>query len=163
ALCRLDEREPQCARLEGRFRDQYQPEASPRQRQQPVSRLHVRRRGRLGKLRLVSPRGQKMAGPMPTPISQPTPIPCRKITTGTDVNGRENQPVQYSTNGIPLLPDLSKPYYGPGFRLDNFNRAGNCATCHTPLASTTPNNQNCAWSGCHTDLTVERSNGVIGR
>lgn len=85
------------------------------------------------------------------------------VYTGTDVNGRENQPVQYGSDGIPLPPDPNKPYYGPGFRLDNYNRAGNCATCHTPLASTTPNQQNCAWSGCHTDLTIERSNGVIGR
>ncbi|MGA9349422.1 MAG: carboxypeptidase regulatory-like domain-containing protein [Anaerolineae bacterium] len=83
------------------------------------------------------------------------------IYTGTDVNGRQGQPVQWGSNGLPLPPDPSKPYYGPGFRLDNPNRAGNCATCHTPVASKVPNRLNCGWLGCHTDLTIERSKGVI--
>jgi hypothetical protein len=82
---------------------------------------------------------------------------------GTDVNGNQGQPVQFNYTGELLPRDPNEPYYGPGFRLDNPGRAGNCATCHTPLVSTTPNNQNCAWSGCHTDLTIDRSNGVIGR
>lgn len=80
---------------------------------------------------------------------------------GTDVNGQRGQPVQLNYDGIVLLPDPSKPNYGPGFRLDNPNRAGNCAACHTPIASKAPNTQNCAWSGCHTDLTIERARGVI--
>ena len=81
--------------------------------------------------------------------------------TGTDVNGRQGQPTQWGSNGAALPPDPSKPYYGPGFRLDTPNRAGNCATCHTPVASKVPNRQNCGWSGCHTDLTIERSRGII--
>lgn len=83
--------------------------------------------------------------------------------TGNDVNGNTGPTTQYDTEGIPLPRDPDVAYYGPGFRLDNYNRAGNCATCHTPLASTAPNTQNCAWSGCHTDLTVERSYGVIAQ
>jgi hypothetical protein len=83
------------------------------------------------------------------------------IYTGTNVNGQQGQPVQWGSNGAALPPDPSKPYYGPGFRLDYINRAGNCATCHTPVASKVPNRLNCGWLGCHTDLTTERSRGVI--
>ncbi|MCX7668688.1 MAG: hypothetical protein N2439_01260, partial [Anaerolineae bacterium] len=83
------------------------------------------------------------------------------IYTGDDVHGRPNQPVRWGEGGKALPPDPGKPYYGPGFKLDNPGRAGNCATCHTPVASKVPNRQNCGWSGCHTDLTIERSRGVI--
>jgi hypothetical protein len=81
--------------------------------------------------------------------------------TGTNVAGEEGQLLQFGSDGIPLPPDPDQPYHGPGFLLDNPGRTGNCATCHTPLASTSPNNQNCSWSGCHTNLTIERANGVI--
>ncbi len=82
--------------------------------------------------------------------------------TGTDVKGRQGQPTQWGTYGGTALPaDPSKPYYGPGFQLDTPNRAGNCATCHTPVASKAPNRQNCGWGGCHTALTIERSQGII--
>jgi hypothetical protein len=80
---------------------------------------------------------------------------------GTDVQGRQNQPVQWGSNGAALPPDPSQPYYGPGYKLDNPGRAGNCATCHTPVASKVPNDKNCGWLGCHTDLTIERANGII--
>ena len=80
---------------------------------------------------------------------------------GTDVDGRIGPTTQYDSEGIPIPLDPETPYFGSGFKLDNYNRAGNCAACHTPLASQAPNNQNCAWSGCHTDFTIERSNGVI--
>lgn len=83
------------------------------------------------------------------------------IYNGTDVNGRQSPPTQWGNNGAALPADESEPYYGPGFRLDTPNRAGNCATCHTPVASKVPNQKNCGWSGCHTDLTIERSRGVI--
>lgn len=83
--------------------------------------------------------------------------------TGTDVEGRQGQPVTWGTDGKALPPDPDEPYYGPGYLLDDPSRTGNCATCHTPLASKTPNNQNCAWSGCHTSLTVERSPTFIGQ
>ena len=81
--------------------------------------------------------------------------------TGSDVNGNPGQITELNQAGVALPLDPNQPYHGPGFQLDNPGRAGSCATCHTPQASTSPNNQNCSWSGCHTSLTVERSNGVI--
>jgi hypothetical protein len=83
------------------------------------------------------------------------------IYRGTNVQGQKGQPTRFGMNGLPLPPDPSQPYYGPGYRLDNPQRAGNCATCHTPVASKIPNRLNCGWSGCHTDLTTEHSKGVI--
>ncbi|MCS7219845.1 MAG: carboxypeptidase regulatory-like domain-containing protein [Anaerolineae bacterium] len=83
--------------------------------------------------------------------------------TGADVHGNKGQLTRRDTQGNVLPPDPAQPYYGPGFRLDYPNRAGNCATCHTPLASKIPNTQNCGWSGCHTDVTTEWSQGIIPR
>ncbi|MCA0452565.1 MAG: carboxypeptidase-like regulatory domain-containing protein [Chloroflexi bacterium] len=83
------------------------------------------------------------------------------VYMGTNVDGEVGQPVEYGLDGIPLPPDPEQPYHGPGFRLDNPSRAGNCASCHTPLASSVENTQNCTWSGCHTGITVERSNGLL--
>ena len=85
------------------------------------------------------------------------------VYTGTDVQGRQGQPVRWGNNGVARPPDPSQPYYGPGFQLDDPSRAGNCATCHTPVASRVSNQQNCGWLGCHTSLTIERANGVIGQ
>ena len=90
-----------------------------------------------------------------------TNVRFMSVYTGTNAQGDPGQVVEFDSEGIPRPPNPDEPYYGAGFRLDNYNRAGNCATCHTPAASKAPNKQNCAWSGCHTDLTVERSNGVI--
>jgi hypothetical protein len=81
--------------------------------------------------------------------------------SGTDINGNQSQATEWGSGGAALPPDPNQPYYGPGFRLDSPNRAGNCATCHTPIASKVPNQKNCGWSGCHTDLTIERSQNVI--
>jgi hypothetical protein len=82
------------------------------------------------------------------------------IYRGTNVGGDLSQPVRYDENAQPLPPDPDLPYYGPGYRLDEPQRAGNCAACHTPQASKISNTTNCAWSGCHTDLTAERSEQV---
>jgi hypothetical protein len=82
------------------------------------------------------------------------------IYQGTDVDGNESPRVVKNNLGIPLPPDLSQPYYGPGYKLDNPNRTGNCAACHTPMASKIPNNQNCGWSGCHTSSTAQLSEFV---
>lgn len=79
------------------------------------------------------------------------------IFRGTNVLGEESQPIRWSKDMTALPPDPSLPYFGPGYRLDNPQRAGNCATCHTPVASKISNNNNCGWSGCHTDLTSERA------
>jgi hypothetical protein len=81
--------------------------------------------------------------------------------TGKNVNGQVGQPVKFGTAGAALPPDPALPYYGPGFQVDNPSRAGNCAACHTPVASNVDNTSNCSWSGCHTDLTIERSDGKI--
>lgn len=81
--------------------------------------------------------------------------------TGQDANGNVGQTIQYGTDGKALPHDPSKPFYGPGYQLDNPGRAGNCATCHTPMASRSLNTQNCSWSGCHTSLTIDRSKSVI--
>lgn len=81
--------------------------------------------------------------------------------TGNDAAGNEGQPTSWGTEGKALPPDPNEPYYGPGFQLDNLGRAGNCATCHTPVASKSPNQKNCSWMGCHTNLTIERSRGII--
>ena len=83
------------------------------------------------------------------------------IYKGTNAHGEQSQPIQWGSQGKALPPDPTLPYYGPGFSLDTPNRAGNCATCHTPVASKVSNQNNCGWSGCHTDLTIERSGGVI--
>ena len=80
---------------------------------------------------------------------------------GSDVKGRLSPLTKFGDAGAALPPDPAKPYYGPGFKLDYPNRAGNCATCHTPLASRISNLQNCALSGCHIDLTTERSQGLV--
>jgi len=79
------------------------------------------------------------------------------IYRGTNILGEESQPILWSKDVTALPPNPSLPYFGPGYRLDNPQRAGNCATCHTPVASKITNTKNCGWSGCHTDLTAERA------
>jgi hypothetical protein len=62
--------------------------------------------------------------------------------SGTDVHGNQSTPTRYAFSGdygnFPLPPDLSQPYYGPGYKLDFPNTAGNCATCHVPAAAAKP-------------------------
>jgi hypothetical protein len=83
------------------------------------------------------------------------------VYQGTNLKGDKGQLTVYSNDGTVKAPDPAKPYYGVGYKLDNPSRTGNCATCHTPVAGKIPTTQNCAWSGCHTDLTVENSKGII--
>ena len=58
---------------------------------------------------------------------------------GTDTNGNKSPLTQYGHSidygSFPLRPNLDKPYYGPGYKLDFPDTAGNCASCHTPAAS----------------------------
>ena len=59
---------------------------------------------------------------------------------GTDLSGQNQSPatryVYVRDYGlIPLPPDPSLPYYGPGFKLDFPQSAGNCAACHLPAAA----------------------------
>lgn len=73
---------------------------------------------------------------------------------GTDVHGNRSAQtaMDYMGNILPRDPD--EAYYGPGFKLDNPDRAGNCAACHTPMAARLDNTTNCGWSGCHTSTTA---------
>jgi hypothetical protein len=58
---------------------------------------------------------------------------------GTDMVGNQSPPTRFSTSRdygrLPIPPDLTKPYYGPGYKLDFPDTAGNCAACHTPGAA----------------------------
>jgi nitrate/TMAO reductase-like tetraheme cytochrome c subunit len=58
---------------------------------------------------------------------------------GQDVYGNQSPPREYGTNrdygSIPLRPDLSQAYYGPGYKLDFPETSGNCAACHAPAAA----------------------------
>jgi len=59
---------------------------------------------------------------------------------GTDLSGERQSPLtRYAFHKdygqFPLPPDASLPYYGPGFKLDFPNSAGNCAACHLPAAA----------------------------
>jgi len=61
---------------------------------------------------------------------------------GTDVHGNQSPATRYGYNRdygkFPLLPDPNVPYYGPGYKLDFPQTAGNCATCHVPSAAAKP-------------------------
>ena len=58
---------------------------------------------------------------------------------GTDVHGNKSPNTKFANDKeygeFPLPPDLSQPYYGPGYKLDFPETDGNCAACHTPAAS----------------------------
>jgi len=58
---------------------------------------------------------------------------------GTDVYGNQSPLTRYTVHRdygrVPLPPDPTKPYYGPGYKLDFPMTSGNCATCHTPGAA----------------------------
>jgi len=79
------------------------------------------------------------------------------LYSGTDVHGNKGPLTKRNPDGSAEPREPNEPYYGAGFQLDNLGRAGNCAACHTPMAAKIPNNQNCAWSGCHLGTTVTRS------
>jgi len=61
---------------------------------------------------------------------------------GTDIYGNQSPLTQYvfhkDYGRIPVRPDPSQPYYGPGFKLDFPDSAGNCATCHVPAMAAKP-------------------------
>ncbi len=58
---------------------------------------------------------------------------------GQDVDGNQSPLREYGLNRdygrIPLPPDLTQPYFGPGYKLDFPETTGNCAACHTPAAA----------------------------
>jgi hypothetical protein len=61
---------------------------------------------------------------------------------GTDVEGNQSPLTRYVESRdygrVPLRPDPDEPYFGPGYRLDFPDTAGNCATCHVPAAAAYP-------------------------
>jgi hypothetical protein len=63
----------------------------------------------------------------------------RTMYSGTDIHGNQSPATRYGFNrdygSIPLPPDLSQPYFGPGYKLDFPETAGSCASCHTPAAA----------------------------
>ncbi|HIC90101.1 MAG TPA: hypothetical protein EYP04_11965 [Anaerolineae bacterium] len=78
---------------------------------------------------------------------------------GTDVQGNRSPLTRYGAKGA-LSPDPAQPYYGPGYKIDFPDRSGNCAACHTPLASSLAPSNTCGWSGCHTEWTAWASKEV---
>ena len=61
---------------------------------------------------------------------------------GTDLRGHRSPPRRYATDRdygqVPLPPRADEPYYGPGYKLDYPDTAGNCAACHAPAATAYP-------------------------
>ncbi|MBC8335107.1 MAG: carboxypeptidase regulatory-like domain-containing protein [Anaerolineales bacterium] len=59
--------------------------------------------------------------------------------SGTDMHGNQSPLTLYGSSRdygrFPLGPDPDQPYFGPGYKLDFPDTAGNCAACHTPAAS----------------------------
>ncbi len=58
---------------------------------------------------------------------------------GQDVSGHQSPATRYAYDRdygrIPLRADSTVPYYGPGYKLDFPDMAGNCAACHAPAAA----------------------------
>jgi len=58
---------------------------------------------------------------------------------GTDLAGNQSPLTRFAVSRdygqFPLRPDLNKPYFGPGYKLDFPDTAGNCAACHVPGAA----------------------------
>jgi hypothetical protein len=56
---------------------------------------------------------------------------------GTSVTGKPSipaQPVIIGNEWVPVPPEKSDQYHGPGFQLDFPGQAGNCAYCHVPAS-----------------------------
>ena len=75
---------------------------------------------------------------------------------GTDVEGNRSRNSNYDT-GLPRTRNPDDPYFGPGFKVDFPKRDGNCAACHTPMASTLDADNTCGWNGCHMQQTSDAS------
>lgn len=62
------------------------------------------------------------------------------LYSGTDLSGRQSPPTRYmhvrDYGTFPLQPDKNAAYFGPGYKLDHPDHAGNCAACHLPAAAT---------------------------
>jgi len=58
---------------------------------------------------------------------------------GQDTDGNQSPQREYGFSRdygrIPLRPNPNQPYFGPGYKLDFPETAGNCAACHAPAAA----------------------------
>ncbi|MFQ5525826.1 MAG: carboxypeptidase-like regulatory domain-containing protein [Thermoanaerobaculia bacterium] len=58
---------------------------------------------------------------------------------GTDLSGNRSPPTRSGYDrdygSFPLPPDPTRPYFGPGYKLDFPATAGNCGACHLPTAA----------------------------
>jgi hypothetical protein len=81
---------------------------------------------------------------------------------GTDLNGNQSPLTRYAYSRdygtFPLPPDPNQPYYGAGYKLDFPDTAGNCATCHIPVAAAYPGK---AYAGDPNNLQGIESEGVF--
>ena len=75
---------------------------------------------------------------------------------GSDMQGNRSRNSNYDS-GLPRTRDPDRPYFGPGFKVDFPKRDGNCAACHTPMASKLEADNSCGWNGCHMQETIAAS------
>ncbi len=82
--------------------------------------------------------------------------------SGTDLDGNQSPLTRFAVSRdygrFPLPPDLSKPYYGPGYKLDFPDTAGNCSACHVPAAAAKPGQ---AYAADPNELSGIESEGVF--
>lgn len=61
------------------------------------------------------------------------------LYSGTDLAGRRSPLTRYrhtkDYGTFPLNPEKGTPHYGPGYKLDYPEHAGNCSACHLPAAA----------------------------
>jgi hypothetical protein len=58
---------------------------------------------------------------------------------GTNLAGEQSPPTRFASTrdygALPIPPDPKQPYFGPGYKLDFPQSAGNCGACHLPAAA----------------------------
>jgi hypothetical protein len=78
---------------------------------------------------------------------------------GTDVLGNQSPFTPYGSSrdygSFPLRPDPSQSYFGPGYKLDFPQTAGNCATCHIPAQAAKPGMAYAADPNLASDIELE--------
>jgi len=81
---------------------------------------------------------------------------------GTDLAGNRSPITRYGVHRdygrFPLKPDPNRPYYGPGYKLDFPDTAGNCAACHVPAVAAKPGR---AYQGDVNHLTRFEKEGIF--
>jgi len=77
---------------------------------------------------------------------------------GTDVHGNQSPLTRKGYNrdygSFPLPPDPSLPYFGPGYKIDFPETAGNCSACHVPMQAIS------APYGTDPTMVVEGAEGI---